>query len=162
MSIKTARKIRITGSCLFFLYMALLLYLVFFSEYYGRTADIDEWRYNLTPLREIGRFWICRKELGLRPFIRNVLGNIAAFLPLGSILPVLNRKWRSLFKIILAGFALSCSVEILQLLTRVGCFDVDDLLLNTIGAAAGYGLFAVCNLIRRKWDGKEKRLSVHA
>ncbi len=36
---------------------------------------------------------------------------------------------------------LSLGVEVFQLLTRVGSFDVDDLLLNTIGGILGYVLF---------------------
>ena len=37
-----------------------------------------------------------------------------------------------------------------RLITRAGCFDVDDMILNTLGAALGYGIYAVCDKIRRK------------
>jgi len=62
--------------------------------------------------------------------------------------------------ITLSGFALSLFVEVVQLITKVGCFDVDDLILNTLGAAVGYILFAVCHLIddqarRKKYGEKE-------
>ena len=36
-------------------------------------------------------------------------------------------------------------------MAKVGSFDVDDLLLNTVGGAAGYILYAICNAIRRKY-----------
>lgn len=36
---------------------------------------------------------------------------------------------------------LSVTVEVIQLITKVGCFDVDDMILNTAGAALGYLLF---------------------
>ena len=52
---------------------------------------------------------------------------------------------------------LSLGVEVFQLLTRVGSFDVDDLLLNTIGGILGYVLFLICNGIRRKYDGRRKK-----
>ena len=45
------------------------------------------------------------------------------------------------------------TIEITQLLTRVGSFDVDDLILNTAGGIAGYLLFYIMNKIRSKWDG---------
>ena len=45
---------------------------------------------------------------------------------------------------------LSLTVEVIQLVTRVGCFDVDDMILNTLGATLGYVLFFICNHIRRK------------
>ena len=53
----------------------------------------------------------------------------------------------------LAAFLLSLTIEITQLLTRVGSFDVDDLILNTAGGIAGYLLFYIMNKIRSKWDG---------
>ena len=46
-------------------------------------------------------------------------------------------------------------VETVQLIAKVGCFDVDDLILNTLGAAIGYMLFAVCNYLRRKRYGEK-------
>ena len=71
------------------------------------------------------------------------------------ILPVIARKCRSGFFIILSGFGISLLVETIQLITKVGCFDVDDLILNTLGAALGYLAFAVCNYLRRKCYGKK-------
>ena len=45
--------------------------------------------------------------------------------------------------------------ETVQLITRVGSFDVDDLILNTLGAFLGCLLFMVCNKIRRRYHGEE-------
>ena len=42
-------------------------------------------------------------------------------------------------------------METFQLIAKVGSFDVDDLLLNTIGGAFGYVVFVVCAAIRRKY-----------
>ena len=39
-------------------------------------------------------------------------------------------------------FFISLTIEVIQLLTKVGCFDVDDMILNTLGAALGYGIYA--------------------
>ena len=38
----------------------------------------------------------------------------------------------------------------MQLIGKVGCFDVDDLILNTLGAVTGYVIFLVCNRMRRR------------
>ncbi len=54
------------------------------------------------------------------------------------------------FLYILSGFSISLTIEVIQLITKVGCFDVDDMILNTLGAALGYGIYAVCDKIRRK------------
>ena len=62
---------------------------------------------------------------------------------------------RSGWLIVLAGFGLSVTVEVIQLITKVGCFDVDDMILNTAGAALGYLPFFICDHLRRKVYGKK-------
>lgn len=153
---ETKRRIRQTGVILFVIYVLLLIYFLFFSESYGRVAEAErEYRYNLVPFVEIRRFWVYREQLGLFALFTNIFGNVLGFVPLGCILPVICRKWRNCFLIILSGFGLSLCVETIQLITKVGCFDVDDMILNTLGAALGYLAFAVCDYLRRKHYGKK-------
>lgn len=153
---ETKRRIRQTGVILFVIYVLLLIYFLFFSEAYGRVAEAErEYRYNLVPFVEIRRFWVYREQLGLFALFTNIFGNVLGFVPLGCILPVICRKWRNGFLIILSGFGLSLCVETIQLITKVGCFDVDDMILNTLGAALGYLVFAVCDYLRRKHYGKK-------
>ena len=45
------------------------------------------------------------------------------------------------WKVVAIGFAVSLSVEAIQLITHRGWFDVDNLLLNTAGTAIGYALY---------------------
>lgn len=42
---------------------------------------------------------------------------------------------------------LSCIVEVIQLTTNVGSFDVDDIILNTVGVVLGYIVFALFRII---------------
>lgn len=151
----TKRKIRFLSVLLFILYVLLLVYFLFFSEEYGRAAGERMYRYNLVPFVEIRRFWVYRRQLGMFAVITNIFGNVIGFIPYGFILPVITHKCRSGFFIIASGFALSLLVETVQLVAKVGCFDVDDLILNTLGAAIGYILFAVCNYLRRKRYGEK-------
>ena len=51
---------------------------------------------------------------------------------------------------------MSFGIETIQLIFKVGSFDVDDLLLNTIGGLAGYILFVICAAIRRRHVYKKK------
>lgn len=71
--------------------------------------------------------------------VYNLLGNVIMFLPFGFFPALLWRKytwWRAL----LTGFAVTAFIECCQLC--VGrAFDVDDLLLNTVGAMLGYWLW---------------------
>lgn len=71
--------------------------------------------------------------------IRNVLGNIVLFIPLGIFLPVLSRN-SSIISVIFFGFLVSFLFEITQFITGWGSFDIDDIFLNTLGAFAG-GIF---------------------
>ena len=147
----TKRKIRFLSVLLFILYVLLLVYFLFFSEEYGRvTAEERVYRYNLVPFVEIRRFWIYREQLGTFAVFSNIFGNVIGFLPFGFILPVIFRRMNSGFLICVSGFILSLTVEVIQLVTKVGCFDVDDMILNTLGATLGYVLFFICNHIRRK------------
>ena len=125
----TKRRVKKLGTAFFVLYVLVLVYLLFFSEGYGRVADAErEYRYNLVPFVEIRRFWTYRKIVGTFALFTNVFGNVLGFVPYGFILPVITGKMRNGFFIILSGFFISLTIEVIQLLTKVGCFDVDDMI----------------------------------
>lgn len=141
---------------LFLIYIILLVYFLFFSEGYGRIAEgMREYHYNLIPFVEIKRFWIYRRQLGYVAAGLNILGNVLGFVPFGFILPIIHSRMNQGLLIVLSGFLLSLGVETIQLITKVGCFDVDDLILNTLGAFLGYIGFTICNFIRRKMYGSK-------
>lgn len=152
---ETKRRVRRWGRLLFFVYLLLLCYFLFFAEIYGRKnwSQVD-YRYNLELFREIKRFWIYREKLGFWPVFLNIAGNIIGFVPFGALLPIVHRNLENGFLVILLGFSSSLLVECLQLLMKVGSFDVDDLFLNTVGAATGYLVYWICNKIRRRIYGK--------
>lgn len=156
MKISTKTRIRLYGRILFILYLLLLTYFLFFAESYGRTADTGgQYRYNLVLFQEISRFWRHRKAVGMTACFLNIGGNILGFMPFGFILPVVHRNMNSFWLVTFLGFSMSLLVECVQLVSRVGSFDVDDMLLNTIGTMLGYILFAVCNRIRKVYDEKK-------
>lgn len=131
----------IIGWLLFIGYLIVLSYFLFFSEYYGRTEISSEYRYNLKLFTEIRRFIVYRDTLGMQTVIVNLVGNVVAFMPLGSILPVLNRKNASFFRILVIVMFFSTLIESLQLVYHVGIFDVDDIFLNTCGGGLGYFVY---------------------
>ena len=126
------------GWVLFIAYLALLVYFLIFSESLGHDASQRDYAYNLELFKEIRRFYVYRKQLGMEAFLLNVFGNVIAFMPCGFFLPIVSRRSRKWYNTVLLGFLLSLSVETLQLVLRVGSFDVDDLLLNTLGGGLGY------------------------
>lgn len=151
MSGRKKKIFRAVGKVLFLLYVVFLIYFLFLAEWYGRTGISEEYRYNLELFREIKRFIIYREQLGVFAVFANLAGNILIFVPYGFFISVASRE-RGFFKTLFFSMGLSLCVEIIQLFTRVGSFDVDDILLNTIGGVLGYIIFLICNGIRRKHD----------
>jgi glycopeptide antibiotics resistance protein len=76
-----------------------------------------------------------------------VLGNIVMFIPfgfLGWVFPNLKDLKSLLFTFISVIFI----VEALQYFTRMGIFEIDDIILNTFGVYLG---FLFCRFIERKF-----------
>lgn len=155
MSYKSRKRIRTIGKILFVLYVGFIIWFLIFSDWYGRTGEMQEYHYNLELFREIKRFWEYRAQVGYFAMFTNLFGNVVIFLPFGIFLPMAS-KYRSFFSTMFASFGLSLCVEIFQFVTRVGSFDVDDLLLNTIGGIVGHILFVVCDTVGRHNDYKKK------
>lgn len=138
---------RATG-LLLILYLAVLIYVCFFSERYGRNIISDHFRYNLEPFKEIHRFFAYKDILGAKAFIINMFGNVLAFAPFGFMIAVVSPGMRHFYKAVAMTFVLSLVIETIQLVCRVGAFDVDDLILNTFGGLLGYMVFALTNKVR--------------
>lgn len=151
-------KLRLGGRILLGLYLACLIYFMFFSESYGRTDVHRDYQYNLVLFREIQRFIRYRHILGSMAVLINVAGNVAVFIPFGAALPALFERIHSFGQVLILSFATSLMAETMQLVLKVGCFDVDDLLLNTIGGCLGYVIYCLFRLYVRKRGkhGKEK------
>jgi len=118
---------------------------MFFSEHYGRTINSDKYRYNLTLLKEVKRFITYRNKLGIETFVVNIIGNVLAFAPFGFMLPIISVRNRNLFKITLLSLEFSLTIETIQLMLKVGIFDVDDLFMNTLGGILGALCFYICH-----------------
>ena len=139
MKAKKRKRFRILGKILFVLYIAFLLYFLILADWYGRSRQMQNYR------SQIG--WVA---------YANLFGNVLIFIPFGFFMPMASR-YRSFFLTTVYSFGLSFLVETFQLVSRVGSFDVDDLLLNTIGGILGYIIFGICNTIRRWLDADQKR-----
>jgi glycopeptide antibiotics resistance protein len=85
-----------------------------------------------------------------REMLVNVIGNTTMFMPIGIIWPLVFKKLDSHKKVIAAGVGFSMCIEILQLPFFDRVSDIDDLLLNSLGFLAGYGLFLLFRRLFRK------------
>src|SRR5690625_2135850 len=79
------------------------------------------------------------------------VGNIMLFIPLGFLLPLLNKRLDKVLWIGLIGLLGSITIETIQTLftlSRRG--TVDDLVFNTLGSIIGYLLFCCVKIVKRK------------
>jgi len=153
------KKTRLVGMMLLICYTFLLIYFLFFAEWYGRgPVEHTELRYNLIPFLEIQRYIDNWEIIGIDKVILNLGGNILGFVPLGLLVPTIWKSMRRAWIVIYLGFAISVMVECIQLLSCVGSCDVDDVILNTLGTAIGYIIYAVGRGLRRKIHGKKTKV----
>ena len=142
---------------IWWVYIALLFVFVvvkFKGSFYELTDRISTYsmqgsiNYNLIPFRSmstqieyITQWWA----------LKNLLGNIIPFIPFGFLLPVTYKKFSSAISVFVIGLASILVIESFQFFTKLGSFDVDDIILNMTGIVCGYVIFLVTNrlFIRR-------------
>lgn len=112
---------------------------------------------NFIPFKTI-YFYLFLADINLNIRIQNLAGNIIGFIPLGFILPMLLKKFSNLKAIIITTFSISLTYEVLQLLIGLGSFDIDDLILNTLGGIIGFCIIKVILLVF-KMETQQKRNS---
>lgn len=128
------------------LYILALLKIILFK--YGFDGGIRG--LNLKPFEFITEYSWNKKNIVV--VLKNVLGNLLLFIPLGILVPTLFKKVN--FKnTILICFGVSLAFEIIQYVFSLGASDVDDLILNTFGGFLGLLIYFMC---LKKIDNKAK------
>lgn len=90
---------------------------------------------NIVPFKEIFRY-----TLGSRLFIKNIIGNILLFLPYGYFTSY-YLKSKKVIPVCILTLIVSLTIEIVQL--NIGrTFDIDDVILNTLGGLIGYLIYS--------------------
>lgn len=133
---------------LFFITFAIYLYYLYTTLFNRPTfffGEITLWNYikvnvNLIPFKTIIGYvqGIINNTMNIEYPIMNLGGNIIMFIPLVVYLLCLIKKFRSLKNVLVGAFILILVVEMIQLFTRKGAFDIDDLILNMCGVAIGF------------------------
>ena len=95
---------------------------------------------NLVPFKTILGYVQAIKDqtMNLNIPLENLFGNLLMFLPAGIYLPFFSDKIDSVKKMILGMLPIFLMIEVGQFLTKRGAFDIDDLILNMLGAVIGY------------------------
>lgn len=81
----------------------------------------------------------------------NLFGNILAFVPFGVFVPAIFPKMNKGWFVLLHSFWLSLCIELFQLVSHFGEFDVDDVILNCFGAIVGYYFYSLAKKVVVYW-----------
>ncbi|GAA0286802.1 glycopeptide antibiotics resistance protein [Gracilibacillus halotolerans] len=95
---------------------------------------------NIIPFKTISTYVIAIFDgsMNIDIPIRNLLGNLIMFFPMGIYLPYYIKKINKLSRFIGAMTVLLFLIEITQLVSRRGSFDIDDFILNMVGSLIGF------------------------
>jgi glycopeptide antibiotics resistance protein len=133
---------------LFYTYILLIfIFIVFkfngsFNEILDRIDSIKSNRemgilnLNLTPFKQINDY---KKNIFNLFAIKNIFGNIIAFLPFGFFIPTIYNK--NFINTLIISLISILIIETLQFITMLGYFDIDDIILNTTGCLIGYFIY---------------------
>lgn len=134
----------------FAIYCIVLLCLLLLNRpsFFVAEQDLSEYArhtVNLIPFKTLSELFQRNAEHSINSDIvfDNAVGNFLLFFPMGIYLPCAFKKARKFPFFIMLIFLGVLLIEALQLVCRVGSFDVDDIMLNVSGAAAGFGLFRI-------------------
>lgn len=128
---KNNKIIRYFINCISFIYFVILIKLLFL----GFRKYILERSYNIVPFRQIKEYI---SNLNTYDLYYNLLGNIILFIPLGFLIPFIFKKRNNFRDNILITLIFATSIESLQYILVRGAFDIDDIILYTIGSIIGY------------------------
>ena len=140
---------------LFFIYICMVISVTLFPFPIGFNNNIENVysSINIIPLKsiidnisQIGIAYDGDALFMIGLIVRNVGGNILLLMPLGFLAPILWDRFKQFKSIMLLGFSVSSSIEILQFLeTVVGGWgritDIDDVICNLLGVIIGYTIY---------------------
>lgn len=150
---------------IFFVYFLFLLLLTIFKG--GRiefSNQFNSFMYrehgllgiiNIVPIKETINTFM-HSETGMRNSLRNLIGNILVFMPLGFFMPLLFDKFNNLKKVLKVGCLSSLAIELSQLFVGSNVCDIDDVIYNTLGALAGFICYKTFETIIKKVNLKNK------
>ncbi|MCA0992632.1 VanZ family protein [Pseudalkalibacillus hwajinpoensis] len=141
--VSTEKWVKRGGSFALGIYLLALFYAtLFIYNYYPYGKSVNLVLFDSIKLMwESGSYWL---------ILKNIIGNILLFMPLGFLMPLVSKKGRSFLIIGIIGFLTSTVIELLQYFVAHRIFDIDDILLNAFGALVGYGAYHFVLIIYQK------------
>ena len=152
---KNNKPMKINLWIFFVLYVMLFITLTLFDGFYGRrgftsiywTKDLFrnymQNSMNLIPFKTIIGYMRFTNNTSIRIIITNIVGNIIACMPFAFFLPLLFKRQNNLKFFTLTMILIVLIIELLQFITLSGSFDIDDLILNVLGAIIFYMILKI-------------------
>lgn len=140
-------------SLLFFLYLLFIVKMIVFKYPLEQMQTIvDSWQKdviweglgtaNFIPFKTI-RLYIQYYDLpGIRSF-SNLFGNILIFIPVGIMMPIVHNASKNVWVLFANAFIFVLGIEVFQLFSAFGAFDVDDIILNCFGVLLGRVIYEI-------------------
>ncbi|MBR6769791.1 MAG: VanZ family protein [Lachnospiraceae bacterium] len=130
----------------FFIYVAIVIRVIIFKYPWEKLKTvIDTWEKgmilaglesaNFTLFKTIRMYVDYSYKLNS---FENLAGNIVVFIPLGFLLPYLQQRCKKFSVLMINALVFVLGIEVFQLFSAFGAFDVDDILLNCVGAGLGW------------------------
>ena len=127
----------------FFVYVLLMISILFFRNRYADGLSISEYmaRFsNFVPFKTIKTYvtYFFAGKINRGIVYRNIFGNMLLFMPLTVFLYSLFPKMKNIVANLSVVFVCIVTTETVQLLFKIGSIDIDDIILNMIGALLGF------------------------
>ena len=126
------------AACLLGVVVAIILWFTILGQ------DIQADVVFLRPFHSFQALW---RDIQYGRVTGNLFGNVLIYSPVGFLISTVT-SWKGRTVLVGAGFSLL--IEGGQLLTSRGCFDLDDVFLNTLGVAIGYGLYHMIRKLEKE------------
>jgi len=108
-------------------------------------VGISERGINLIPFSTIRQMLI--SPLGLKVALYNIIGNFLMLTPLAVLLPLIDDRFKKIRNYLIVIILCSLSIEVAQHITKIGSFDIDDLILNVGGSFITFLIITKTKLI---------------
>lgn len=146
----------------FIIYTITIITLTLFDEIFGRNGIVlVNWNrgllnnylnnsFNIIPFDTI-KLFINGYRNGVvtqKDFLINIYGNFVVFMPYGLFIPLIFKRINKYYKFLIFITIFVIMIELLQFLTLSGSCDIDDLILNVMGASIIYFICKI-NFIKK-------------
>ena len=121
------------------MFLAYLLMVLCFTILFREEKDVAQ--ISMIPIWEYA-------SLNYKLIAESIL-NVLLFVPLGFLAGAAIKR-RKLLRTIGLCCCISVTIELLQLITKRGACNIDDVIHNTLGGIIGYGLFLLCYMVIRR------------